>query len=320
MGIAELGIQPQSPLKQTFAKRPAAVSSFTEATVPKNPVICVICGWGPMTLRWIAVFCVTGAATIVGTPQSPAQARLTVVSTDIASNAAVKTLIATLRDQADEFVFLSGGASGMSDEAQRQLIAMFEALTQLAKGGRRLAVGDGGTYAGIMRAAGEARRGSGNAFLLLGVAPAKEIPPRGKTPVDPNHSHIIAVDNPAVAADQEAWGSETETMYWLFDRLAAGRPSVTVVANGGGITLNEVGANVKAGRTMILIEGSGRAADALVSLVKKTMPATDDVKQLRARAEAANLTQRPELFLIVSLREGASGLRAALTAVLDRRP
>ena len=166
MGIAELGIQPQSPLKQTFAKRPAAVSSFTEATVPKNPVICVICGWGPMTLRWIAVFCVTGAATIVGTPQSPAQARLTVVSTDIASNAAVKTLIATLRDQADEFVFLSGGASGMSDEAQRQLIAMFEALTQLAKGGRRLAVGDGGTYAGIMRAAGEARRASGNAFLL----------------------------------------------------------------------------------------------------------------------------------------------------------
>ena len=109
-------------------------------------------------------------------------------------------------------------------------------------------------------------------------------------------------------------------MYWLFDRLAAGRPSVTVVANGGGITLNEVAANVKAGRTMILIEGSGRAADALVSLVKKTMPATDDVKQLRARAEAATLTQRPELFLIVSLREGASGLRAALTAALDRRP
>ena len=109
-------------------------------------------------------------------------------------------------------------------------------------------------------------------------------------------------------------------MYWLFDRLAAGGPSATVVANGGGITLDEVAANVKAGRPMILIEGSGRAADALVSLVKKTTPASDDIKQMRARAEAANLTQRPELFRIVPLREGAGGLRAALAGALDRRP
>jgi hypothetical protein len=259
-------------------------------------------------------------ARVLAQPRAQAPARLTVSSVQLETNAELASLIRTIRDQAREFVFLSGGASGMSDEAQRQLMAMFGALAQLAQSGRQVAVGDGGTYAGIMRAAGDARSASRNAFLLIGVPPAKEIPPRGKTPADPNHSHIVAVDNPAVAADQDAWGSETETMYWLFGRLADGRPSVTVVANGGGITLSEVAANVKAGRPMIVIEGSGRAADALVSLLRKTTPASDEIRQLRDRAEAATLTERPELFHVVSLREGADGLHAALTRVLDRRP
>ena len=262
-----------------------------------------------------------GVATIPRLLAQPrSQARVTVSSSQPDSNAELTSLIRTVRDQAREFVFLSGGASGMSDEAQRQLMAAFGALAQLAKNGRHVAVGDGGTYAGIMRAAGDARLASGNAFLLIGVAPAKEIPPRGKTPVDPNHSHIVAVDNPAVPADKDAWGSETDTMYWLFDRLADGRPSVTVVANGGGITLSEVAANVKAGRPMIVIEGSGRAADALVSLLRNTLPASDEIRQLRSRAEAATLTQRRDLFQVVSLREGADGLHAALTRSLDRRP
>jgi SLOG in TRPM, prokaryote len=43
----------------------------------------------------------------------------------------------------------------------------------------------------------------------------------------------------------------TLAMYWLFAKLAEGRPSVTIVANGGGITLAEVESNVRAGRRMI---------------------------------------------------------------------
>jgi hypothetical protein len=180
-------------------------------------------------------------------------------------NAQLSSLIAEIRSEADAFVFLSGGASRMRPDHQRQLLAMFDALTLIVKSGRRIAVGDGGTRAGIMEAAGKARRASGNAFPLIGVAPAREIPPRGKTPVDPTHSHVVAVDDPS-APVQDTWGSETDTMYWLFSKLADGRPSVTIVANGGGITLKEVEANVRARRRMILIDGSGRAADALVSL------------------------------------------------------
>jgi hypothetical protein len=249
--------------------------------------------------------------------QAQSQASLTVSSVAPDKNDALSRLVTTVREQADTFVFLSGGASNLSEEHQRQLFAMFDALGQITRSGRRLAVGDGGTQAGIMRAAGDARAASGNAFLLIGVAPAKEIPPRGKTPIDPHHSHIVAVDNPSVAKDNDAWGSETETMYWLFDRLADGRPSVTVVANGGGITLSEVAANVDAGRRMIVIEGSGRAADALASLLKKTQPAAA-LADLRARAEKANLSRRPELYRFVPLSAGADGLHAALMQALGK--
>ena len=240
---------------------------------------------------------------------------LTVSSVALDKNDALSRLVETIRGQADAFVFLSGGASNMSDEHQRQLFAMFEALGQVATSGRRLAVGDGGTHAGIMRAAGEARQASANAFLLIGVAPAQEIPPRGKTAIDPHHSHIVAVDNPSVPKDSDAWGSETDTMYWLFNRFAAGRPSVTIVANGGGITLSEVAANVNVARPMIVIEGSGRAADALASLVKKTTPPAD-LADLRARAEKAHLARRPELYRFVPLTAGAAGLRDALQQAL----
>ena len=234
-----------------------------------------------------------------------------VSSTAPGGNVQLSRLVAEVRKQADAFVFLSGGASRMLVDQQRQLMAMFDALSLVRKTGRRIAVGDGGTRAGIMEAAGLARHASGGAFLLVGVAPAAEIPPRGKTPIDTNHSHIVAVDNPA-APTHDAWGSETSTMYWLFAALANDRPSVTIVANGGGITLAEVAANVQAGRRMILIEGSGRAADALVSLLKGTMPSDGEVRDLRERADKGRLTRRKELFTTIQLQAGATGLRDAI--------
>ena len=62
-----------------------------------------------------------------------------------------------------------------------------------------------------MAAAGLARRSAGGTFPLIGIAPEGEIPPRGGTPIDPNHSHIVGVENPS-APPKDAWGSETETM------------------------------------------------------------------------------------------------------------
>ena len=159
-----------------------------------------------------AVLILVAALLAVLTPAPQTTAReprfIRVSSTAPETNAQLSALITEVRNGADAFVFLSGGASKMREDHQRQLLAMFDALSLLAKAGHRLAVGDGGTKAGIMEAAGLAPKASGFAFPLIGLAPAGEIPPRGTTPVDPNHSYIVAVDNPAAAAG-DAWGSET---------------------------------------------------------------------------------------------------------------
>jgi hypothetical protein len=244
----------------------------------------------------------------------PGPARIDVASDAAADAPGLRALVSDIRRRADAFVFLSGGASKMTPEDERRLLAMFGALAEVAKA-RRIAVGDGGTEAGIMRAAGEARRRSGDAFHLIGIAPAGEIPPAGQTPIDPNHSHLVAVRDPQ-ARPGEGFGTETATMYRVFAALADGRPSVTVVANGGGITLREVEANVRAGRRLILIEGSGRAADALVSLLRHHDPPSAEIGELRGRAESLGLAARPELFTIVPLSAGSAGLRDAILAAL----
>ena len=116
-----------------------------------------------MNLNRITARALVGSALLTAAPSSRAarpqagagQPRvIDVSSVDLEKNAQLSSLIAEIRSQADAFVFLSGGASKMREDHQRQLLAMFEALALVAKGGRRIAVGDGGTQAGIMEAAG----------------------------------------------------------------------------------------------------------------------------------------------------------------------
>lgn len=231
------------------------------------------------------------------------------------TNPVLSALVTDVRQQADAFVFLSGGASAMSLEQQDALVRTLGGLRLLAESGRRFAVGDGGTRAGIMESAGRVRRETTPAFPLIGVAPAAQIPPTGKTPIDPNHSHLVSVRDPS-GSTKGAWGSETNTMYWLFAKLAEGRPSVTIVANGGSVVLKEIDANIRAGRQMILLKGSGRAVDAVVSLLEDVIPSDAEVLKLRKAVAASNLTRSPELFRIVPLQAGAEGLRDALIAAL----
>jgi hypothetical protein len=244
---------------------------------------------------------------------------INVTAESAAEDPRVRALIHEVRTQADVFVFLAGGASKMQmpEENTRKLLRIFDALGILAQSGTRLAVGDGGTQAGIMEAAGLAREASGFVFSLTGVAPANEIAPGGQTAVDLHHGHVVAVENRAWDGSDGWWGSETATMYELFARLAEGRPSVTIVANGGSITLNEVDENIRAERPMIVIAGSGRAADALVSLLADTNPIEGEVAELRTRAAELGLTRRPELLHIFNLADSSPrDLARTLTDVL----
>ncbi len=204
----------------------------------------------------------------------------------------------------------------MSSATEDALWRVFESLAILAARGVRIGVADGGTAAGIMQAAGKARAQASPTFPLIGVAPMREIPPFGATPVDPNHTTIVAIDNPHWDGANGYFGSETVAMYDLFARLAEGRPSVTIVANGGEIALTEVDQNIRAGRPMILVRGSGRAADALGSMLDQSRAAADGTVKLRAKAEALQLLRRADLFHVFDLARGPQALAGTLGALL----
>ena len=242
----------------------------------------------------------------------------------------VRSMVQELRSRANYFIFLSGGASKMSENARLQLIGLFDAFRLMAEREVSFTVADGGTQAGIMEAAGKARLLSGNAFSLLGISPGPEITTIGepnKTAVDPNHSHLMAVFNPPWLEVQKEygwepswgyWGSETKVMYEVFAKLAQDKPSVTIVANGGGITLDEVSENIKQQRKMIVIKGSGRGADAIVSLLENTEPSDEEVKKRREKARKIGVLKNRELFTIFPISGGAERLADIIGAKLSR--
>lgn len=260
------------------------------------------------------------------TPRAPG-GELSVARIPAGDLSAVGSMLDEVAASVDTCIFLSGGASKMSDDAKAQLLALFDAFRILAERDVRFLVGDGGTRAGIMQAAGDARTRTGGAFPLLGISPAPELTPYGgTTEPDPGHSHLIAVDfSPAWMEAQESygwepswgvWGSETETMYQAFARLARGKPSVTLVANGGGITLDEVAQNMAQGRKMIVIQGSGRAADGISALLWGTEPGSEEASKRMEKARKMGVEERRDLFLPFDMREGAEAFADAIEAAL----
>ena len=155
-----------------------------------------------------------------------------------------------------------GGASGMSEEHIAALNAAFQDFIAPALDRWSAAAVDGGTDAGVMGMIGRARAGAGSGFPLIGVAAAGtvELPDTASVddtaPLEPNHTHVVLVPG-------DQWGDETPWLSAVAAEIAANRPSVTLVVNGGAITLNDAQASLAAGRPLIVLAGSGRSADAI---------------------------------------------------------
>lgn len=246
--------------------------------------------------------------------QIPVQ--ITALADAVLTNPAVVHLVDQVRGASDACVFLSGGAGKMARTDADAVREVLEALPIVQRRGIRLAVADGGTHSGIMEAAGLVRAGSGLDFPLVGVAPAPEVPPRGATVIDPHHSHVVLIENRDWPSEGGYWGSETAAMHQLFDALAAGRPSAAVVANGGSIVLREVAEHLRAQRHIIVLAGTGRAADALVRLLRSGKPRAGDDPDLAPQLQMLDLARHPEMFTIVPISAGAAGLADALVTHL----
>lgn len=189
---------------------------------------------------------------------------------------------------------LVGGASGVSQADITRLEQLFrEEIAPIAQE-LGVVVVDGGTDAGVMRFMGQARTAIGATFPLIGVAASGTIvlpelfPPRpDAAPLEPNHTHFVLVPG-------SNWGDESPWLARLASVISDGFPSVTIVVNGGEITLQDVANSVQADRPVITLDGSGRTADKLAAALRGDV--TDSrAKQLIAsgRVQAINIIKNP---------------------------
>jgi SLOG in TRPM, prokaryote len=202
-------------------------------------------------------------------------------------------------------IVLVGGAGALSDSAFARLRPLFDEALLPVAGRLHATVVDGGTRSGVMRALGESRARSGEAVVLVGVAVARTVRLDDGTPpvpdaadLDPHHTHFVLVPG-------THWGDESPWLARVARTLSGSLPSVTVLVNGGEVAVDDAVESMTAERPLIVIDGSGRAADDLAAALGS--PSLDE----RLSAVAAS-----GLVTVVALDRPAA-LAAALTSALS---
>lgn len=154
-----------------------------------------------------------------------------------------------------------GGASGLDEHGKEHLRTLFSQVLVPVAMAWNAAVVDGGTDSGVMQLFGQALRTAGASCPLVGVAvdekvivPGDASEPGTRRALEPHHTHFVLVPG-------SSWGDESPWLARVATEIAAGAPSVTVLINGGEIAFQDAANSVAAGRPVLAIEGTGRAAD-----------------------------------------------------------
>lgn len=199
-----------------------------------------------------------------------------------------------------------GGASGLDAAQKAKVESLFrDVLFPLAEE-RQLCVVDGGTDAGVMQLMGRARASLAGTFPLIGVAPRSLVrlpddpnPNPEGAPIEPNHTHCLLVPG-------TNWGNESEALAQVATLRAGAHPSLTVLVNGGSVTWQEAQISVEDGRSVVVMAGSGRAADAIAAALQGTPSDDPRLEPLLSSG----------LVSYLNLSEDPLTLRQALTAQL----
>jgi hypothetical protein len=164
-------------------------------------------------------------------------------------------------DTARPVLVCVGGAGGMAEDDLTMLTALVTDVVAPVLGARGAAVVDGATDSGVMRVLGRSRQAAGGRFPLIGVAaegtvvldgPARD----GRVELERNHTHVVLVPG-------TSWGDESEWLSAVASALAGGAPSATLLVNGGEISYQDVNIGVRADRPLLVLSGTGRAADGI---------------------------------------------------------
>jgi SLOG in TRPM, prokaryote len=205
-------------------------------------------------------------------------------------------------------VVLVGGAGGMDEPTQRSVAGVLRDGVVASVERNGAGVVDGGTDSGVMGLIGRARAEHGGGFPLVGVAAEGTVRvPGGGAVIDDaaepelHHSHLLLVPG-------TAWGDESPWLASVADALAGGRPSVTVVVNGGEITYADAAGSIHRGRPVVVLAGTGRTADAIA-----------DARSGRPADRRADAIAASPLTHVVAV-DDVVRLRATVDALLSGRP
>ena len=157
-------------------------------------------------------------------------------------------------------VLVLGGADGIDPRYEARLRQFFERVVVPAIAALGARAVTGGTDAGVMRIVGAANLAAATAIELIGVAPyARVLAPgsAGRMPLARGHRAFVLTPG----AD---WGDESPLLHALARRLGGPCPPVLLV-NGGEIARSEVKRARAAGSHLVVVAGSGRAADELAA-------------------------------------------------------
>ncbi len=168
---------------------------------------------------------------------------------------------------------LIGGADGLSDERGRRVRRLFNQVLVPLCQKWQITVIDGATDSGVIQLMGQARAKHKATFPLVGVA-AKgtiqwaddEIQLASKAKLEPNHSHFLLVPG-------TEWSDECKWISSIASTIAEDadpQPSLTLVVNGGATTWQDIVFSFTAGRPVIALEGTGRAADGLAAALQNS--------------------------------------------------
>lgn len=152
-------------------------------------------------------------------------------------------------------LILNGNTAPFGQEVKESLDRIFFGLAKFVVD-QKVAVITGGTNAGIFSIFGEALEKQGKVTTpIIGICVAGRV---NNEMLEPHHTHFVLVEG-------DDWGDETDVMYGLAATLGSNLPSMAIFAGGGEITIEEMLMNVSQRRTMVLLKGSTRSTDAVIT-------------------------------------------------------
>lgn len=204
--------------------------------------------------------------------------------------------------QVQPVLVVIGGASHLSDADYQKLEDLFTNLVAPLAEELGLVVIDGGTDAGVMQLMGRARAKIQGTFPLVGIAPAGKVQLPDAVlseghPLEPHHTHFVLVPG-------EKWGDESPWLAEIASVLSESAPSITLLLNGGSISLKDVQESIEEQRLVVVISGTGRLADRIATAIQNPCSLS---------AEALSMYQLPQDQLkLVDLAESKATLKPFL--------